>query len=74
MPSDFYKNDPADVIWWVESDEVGVWEFSFDRKKIFNLFRDYPFALTRAQKAIFDRENPYWANFFRGRSNGHRTD
>lgn len=65
----FYKNEDTDKIWWVDtSDKVGVWEFSFDRKTIFNMFRDYPWKLTPEQKEIFDRENPFWADFFADRS------
>lgn len=41
--------------------------FSFDKKKVFWLFKDYPKALTRSEKAIFDKENPFWANFFKDR-------
>lgn len=68
MPSDFYKNEPSDSIWWVDDiDRVGVFEFSFDKEKIFNLFRDYPYKLTAKQKEIFDKENPFWANFFKDR-------
>lgn len=63
----FYKNNPNDVISWVETDEYGVWEFTFDRKTIFNMFADYPDKLTPEQKEIFDRENPYWAEFFKDR-------
>lgn len=65
----FYKNNPDDVIWWVDNPEVkGEWLFSFDKKKIFNMFRDYPHELTPKQKEIFDEENPYWADFFKDRS------
>ena len=65
---EFVKNNPSDRIWWVDDpDVIGVWEFSFDRKTVFNLFADYPWKLTPEQKAIFDRENPYWAGFFKGR-------
>ena len=65
----WFKNDPADVIWWADNgDEVkGEWLFSFDKKKVFNMFADYPHALTAEQKAIFDKENPYWAEFFSDR-------
>ena len=28
------------------------------------LFADYPYKLTAEQKAIFDRENPFWRDFF----------
>ncbi|MBQ8688947.1 MAG: hypothetical protein IJ515_01120 [Clostridia bacterium] len=64
----FYKKSPSDVIWWVDNPEkVGEWLFSFDKKKIFNMFSDYPQGLSEEQKAIFDRENPFWADFFKNR-------
>lgn len=64
----FYKNNPDDAIWWVENDDtVGEWLFSFDKKQIFNMFADYPHKLTAEQKKIFDKENPYWADFFKDR-------
>lgn len=62
MLSDFYKEKPGDKVWWIDDlDTVGIILFSFDKKRIFNLFKDYPQELTKEQKAIFDRENPYWA-------------
>jgi len=64
----FYKEEPYHKIWWVDDPErVGVWEFSFDKKKIFNLYEDYPYNLTKEQKEIFDRENPDWKEFFADR-------
>lgn len=64
----FRKNNENDVIWWVDNPDVkGEWLFSFDKKTIFNMFRDYPYKLTAEQKAIFDKENPYWVNFFKDR-------
>jgi hypothetical protein len=65
----FYKNNPSDRIWWVDNAEEvkGEWLFSFDKKEVFNMFRDYPHKLTQEQKAIFDKENPYWADFFKDR-------
>ena len=68
----FIKNNPDDKIWWVNNPEtVGEWLFSFDKKHIFNMFRDYPHELTDEQKKIFDEENPYWANFFKDRVRLH---
>lgn len=70
MQNNFYKNAESDLIWWVDNaaEVRGVWEFSFDRKRIFNLFRDYPHSLTKEQKDIFDKENPYWKEFFSDRT------
>ena len=66
--SDWYHNEPGDQIWWKETpDTIGEWVFSFDQKTEFNMFRDYPWKLTPEQKEIFDRENPYWKDFFRDR-------
>lgn len=57
---EFYKNDPDDLILWVDNREsVGQRLFSFDKVIIFNMFRDYPFKLTKEQIEIFDRENPH---------------
>lgn len=68
MSNDWYKNNDSDIIWWKDtSDQVGVWLFSFDKDTVFNMFRDYPHELTAEQKKIFDKENPYWADFFKDR-------
>lgn len=65
---EFYKENDTDKVWWVDnSDKDGVFEFSFDKIKIYNLFRDYPHELTPEEKAVFDNENPYWKNFFTDR-------
>lgn len=64
----FFKNNKDDAIWWVSNaDTKGEWLFSFDKKKIFNMFSDYPNKLTPQEKAIFDKENPYWKDFFSDR-------
>lgn len=68
MQNNFYKNNENDLIWWVDNtDQLGIWLFSYDKKRIFNMFSDYPRKLTKEQKEIFDRENPYWADFFKDR-------
>jgi len=64
----FYKEKPSDQVWWVDNFErVGEHLFSFDRKRVFNLFRDYPHELTPDQKEVFDRECPFWKDFFKDR-------
>lgn len=71
----WYKQDETDKIWWLESDNIGEFIFSFDKSEIFNLFRDYPHKLTQEQLEIFDRENPRWAEYFadRRRNNGRHN-
>lgn len=67
--NEWYKNEPTDNIWWLDNadERVGEWIFSFDKKQAFNLFADYPHKLTPEQKEIFDRENPFWKDFFSDR-------
>lgn len=68
MPSDkFYKENENDRIWWVKTEAVGTWEFSFDKQKIYNMFADFPQKLTKEEVRIFIEENPYWADFFKDR-------
>ena len=66
----WFKENKNDKIWWLDNgDEVkGEFIFSFDKKTEFNLFADYPYKLTKEQKAVFDKENPDWADFFKDRS------
>lgn len=66
----FYKKHCADKVWWVdELDEggeplIGTLMVSFDRETVVNLWTDYP-NLTDEQKKLFNKENPYWADYFR---------
>lgn len=54
---------------WVDAPgQKGEFLFTFDGKRVFNLFRDYPHELTQEQKEAFDAENPYWADFFKDRT------
>lgn len=68
MLSDFYKKSKSDEIWWADDlESVGEFLFSFDKKTIYNIFADYPYNLSKEEKEIFDKENPYWKNFFEDR-------
>ena len=61
------ENKRLKFAWLDNPEKIGEMNFTFDGKKIFNLFRDYPYKLTQEQKALLDKENPYWANFFKDR-------
>ena len=64
----FFKQNKNDVIWWLDTfDQEGVWVFSFDKKKTYNLFADYPYKMTKTEIEIFDKENPFWAEYFSDR-------
>lgn len=66
---DFIQNNKNDIIFWLDNSDVkGEFVFTFDKKKLYNLFADYPHNLTSAEKEIFDKENPYWKEFFADRS------
>lgn len=67
--SRWYKEEETDKIWWLDnSDETrGVFIFSFDKKKQYNLFQDYPHNMNPEEVKLFDKENPFWAEFFQDR-------
>lgn len=80
---EFYKENEHNKIWKVEhyiildiekgitpdnvDGIIGELLFSFDKKKIYNLWRDYPYNFTEEEIRIFDKEQPYWAGFFKYR-------
>ena len=76
----FYKENKSDKVYWVDhftyykSDPrniqpvLGELLISFDHHTMLNLWCDYPWNFTPEQKALFDKENPYWANFFKRRN------
>ena len=67
VSSDFYKENENDRIWWKKTDAKGEWLFSFDQKKIYNMFADFPQKLTKEEVKIFIKEQPEWADFFKDR-------
>ena len=53
---------------WIKNpDSIGEHLFTFDGKKIYNLFKDYPHNLTQEEKVLFDEINPYWVEYFKDR-------
>ena len=63
---DPHKKKLKDKIYWLsKKDETfGEFLFSFDLKKIYNLYSDYPHKLTKQEQDIFNKENPFWFNYF----------
>ena len=70
MLNEFFRLHEDDLIWWIDNGCDGDLLFSFDKEHIYNMFSDYPWKLNRQEKEIFDKENPYWADFFKNRSKG----
>ena len=63
---EFYKEKKGDTIWRVHNKRrVGEVLFSFDKKTLLNLWTDYPEKFTPEQKKIFDKEQPFWADYFK---------
>ena len=69
MQNKWFKNEETDTIWWLDNgDEVnGAFVFSFDKKKKYNLFADYPHNMKPEEVVIFNNENPFWQDFFKER-------
>lgn len=64
------KKNKNSKIWWTKKiDVTGELNISFDRKKIYNLFEDYPYNMTKEEIEVFEKEEPYWASFFAWRIN-----
>ena len=81
IQKEFYKKDETHKIYWVRfiietigadgkksyEDVIGEPAVSFDKKDILYLFKDYPSRFSKEEKDLFDKENPYWAEFFKNR-------
>ena len=56
---DLYKASADRKIWQVETpNKKGEFLFTFDKKKVFNFFKDYPEKLSDDEIAIFEIEYP----------------
>lgn len=63
-----YKENETDRTTWYDTpDIIGEHLFSIDDGPVYNLFADYPHNMSSEEIAIFDSENPYWADFFEDR-------
>lgn len=61
----FYKDRISLRVWKVDLAKqiAGPMLFTFDRKKIYNFWSDYPQKLMPEEIEVFEEDNPYWANF-----------
>ncbi len=60
--SDFYKNDLKSKIWEAGAiGRIGPTFFSFDKKKIYQFWEDFPWNLTDEEIYIFTKEDPTMA-------------
>jgi hypothetical protein len=64
------KEKPNDSVWWLveKTEEIDDddYVFSFDKKKRYHLFADYPDKLSPEERAVFDAEFPVWKEYFEG--------
>lgn len=53
----FYRNKRGDKIWRVDRvDEIGGIEVSFDKKKIYNLWTDYPSSFRQKKSRLLRKK------------------
>lgn len=61
----FHKDKLTDKVWDVgEEGKKGPLLISFDKEKIYNLWTDYPDNMTEEEVETFDKEKPFWADYF----------
>ncbi len=58
-----------DFKWIRDTGQKGERLFTLDGNRIYNLFQDQPYELSKEEKRIFDEVNPFWADFFKERNN-----
>lgn len=63
------KTNVGNFRWIRNPQQKGERLFTFDGKRIFSLFEDYPYNLSYEERKVFDEINPFWAEFFKDRVN-----
>ena len=65
----WYHENDGDRIWWLDNYPViGEFIFSFDKRKQYNLYEDYPDRLSVKEWLVFNAENDYWYKYFKDRN------
>lgn len=66
MEKQWVKNNKDDIVSWdVADNESPKFRFDDEPEKEYFLHGGYV-KLSKERKAIFDKENPFWAEFFNG--------
>lgn len=53
-----YRRSKKSKIYWIQVPEaVGLYLFTFDKKKVYNFFSDF-YEMSEEEKAIFKKEEP----------------
>lgn len=64
MTAKWDTSDPNSRVWWKDTPGVtGVLVFSFDKKKEYNFYRDFPDKLTPEELKIFREDEPVLGKF-----------
>lgn len=68
----WYKKNEEDKIWWLDNQDetIGEFVFSFDKKKKYNIYTDFPHNMTEKEVKTFCEENPFWTGYFKDRLGG----
>ena len=69
------KDNENKRVWWTAPvGTVGTVLFSFDGKRLYNLWRDYPFNLSEEEQEIFREDEPFWYKKLGHRKRQAETD
>ncbi len=64
MMGSFRTHSANNRVWWTGlADGTSVIFLSFDKKNLYNIYRDVPQKLTEEQLKIFIEDEPFWADW-----------
>lgn len=65
-PYEFIRQPGHKVYWAYKPYDIGAFLISFDKKHVYNVYRDVPDKLTEKELRIFYEEYPFWREFCGG--------